>query len=263
MQQIVGQTPPTEPRQRSACWSNVKGEPLRPMAQGQMSSRHAPPHHAEPRKDRHVVLCDRLAADQPQPVKVVIIEKFESSPMAVGINSYEFHSYRNTPGNPEPRAPTGRQARNEQHHRHAVQYAKVNETLGKHHVRTRTHQKRATGNQRPAPPKPPPALPLVYRQDLPHARREQKQTYDDRSLRGPKRICVEILAQIAKIVQIKEEVKQRHPHDGYAAQGIEGEESLCRHARKFKQMFFLANGAYQWRPSLAIMCNFVNISTHK
>ena len=107
-----------------------------------------------------------------------------------------------------------------------MQHAKVNKALRVHPVRRSTDQQSAARNLSPTPPKPLATLPLMHRNRLTQPSAKHKQADDGLALRGPKRIGVKVLFDVAKLVQVKAKVEHRHPDNGKAAQGVYGVESF-------------------------------------
>ena len=123
---------------------------------------------------------------------------------------------------PEPGPAVRSQPRHDQHQGQAVQDAEVNKALRVHGVGACAHQQGRQRHLCPAPPKARPALSLLHRHGLPQACAEHKQAHDGTALPGPKRIVVKIGLEVAEVVQVKAEMKQGHPDDGHAAQGVQG-----------------------------------------
>jgi hypothetical protein len=82
----------------------------------------------------------------------------------------------------------------------------------------------------------------MHRNRLPQAGAEQKKTDDDGALAGPERVGIEILLQVAELVQVKGEMKQRHPDDGRTTQCIQGVEALGWHAANCRGGVFPVDG---------------------
>ena len=141
-------------------------------------------------------------------------------------------------------------ARQQQHQRHAVQDAKVDEALRKHGIRGRAHQQGTASNLTPAPPEPAPALPLLHGNGLTEPGTKNKQADDGSTLHGPKRVGVKIGVQVAKVLQVIGEVKQRHPDHGQAAQHVDASETgsgMCGHG-----VFSLSSGKRRLLPRTSV-----------
>ncbi len=128
------------------------------------------------------------------------------------------------PPGPAARASGRRRAEtgDQQHHRHAVQHAEIDEAAREHQHRPRRDQQRRCRHLQPAAAEAPPAQPLRRGQGLPQAGAGQEQADDHDALQRPKGVGEEILRPVAEMAQVEAEVEGRHPEHGDAAQRIHG-----------------------------------------
>jgi hypothetical protein len=84
----------------------------------------------------------------------------------------------------------------------------------------------------PALPEARPALALHHRHGLPQPGAKQEQADNGRALPGPERIAVKVFFQPTEMVEVKAEMKDRHPDNGHSTQGVNGVKALGGHAGK-------------------------------
>ena len=202
------------------------------MRQQPAPGRRAPQHQPEPGDQWHVVLGDRLAGDQAQPVQRPAVQRFNDGAARPGRQRrgrQPEQRHQQRAGHQQRsagHAPHQQPAGGDQHHRQPVQHTKVDEAARKHEPGAQRHQQRAARHLRPAAPEARPALPLRHGHRLPHAGGEQEQADDGAALPGPDRVFVEVLVDVAGVVEIEREVEGRHPQHGQAAQRVQALQTL-------------------------------------
>ena len=129
VQHVVAQAPPPQHGQRR---EQPHHRPLHPMqvpGQHPLPASQAPPHYAQPREHWHVVPGEWFATDQtPTSSKDGRSAKGPKPPSRGSTHTQLAWADPGQPHQPTTaKAPSGRQAGHDQHHRHAMQHTKVNE----------------------------------------------------------------------------------------------------------------------------------------